>query len=273
MSYIHEALKKAQREKDILAGKYAKAWSTYRSGHRIFKKEWLVSGCLIVIAVAFSAYSWLHSLPELSLGDKEELAVHHGAVGVPDRLDSTKAVGLPLGKPALNSRTARPKDRPTSKTLPLQKKPKEETQEPTHALESKPRPDNAATLYSQALALQKQGRLDDAKKLYETALERSPRLVSALNNLGAIYIKEKNYAAARRVLEKAIRIDPDYVDPYYNLGCVHALQKDVGRSIFYLKKAVSIDEAVRKWAETDKDLQNLRGHSEYEKIIQGTQKS
>ena len=273
MSYIHDALKKAQKEKDILAGKYAKVWSTYRDGHSVFKRQWLASSCLIVNAVAFSAFSWLHSLPELTLNNKESVAVHREAVTVPDRHNLGKATGSLLGKAALNSRGAKVKGRPTSRALPTRKERQKETQKAPQALARKSAPDDATTLYSQALALQKEGRLQDARKLYETALERSPRLVSALNNLGAIYIKEKNYVAARRVLEKAIRIDPGYVDPYYNLGCVHALQKDVGRSLFYLKKAISVDEAVRKWAKTDKDLQNLRGHSEYEKIIQGTHKS
>ena len=128
-------------------------------------------------------------------------------------------------------------------------------------------------LYSRALALQKQGRLQQGKQLYVAALEHSPELVSALNNLGAIYIQEKNYPAASRAFEKAIRIKPGYVDPYYNLACLHALQNDVGRSLFYLKKAISIDRDARKWASADKDLQNLHGHSEYEKIVATVQES
>jgi tetratricopeptide (TPR) repeat protein len=156
--------------------------------------------------------------------------------------------------------------------LPARKKVIKDAEKPPQALRNS-RHDNSATLYSQALALQKEGRLQEARKLYEAALQRSPRLVSALNNLGAIYIKEKNVAAARRVFEKAIRIDANYVDPYYNLACLHALQNDVGRSLFYLKKAVSVDEAARKWAETDEDLLNLRGHIQYEKIVKSAQKS
>jgi len=109
--------------------------------------------------------------------------------------------------------------------------------------------------------------------LYEAAIQSSPDLVSALNNLGTIYIKEKNYPAAGRMFQKAIRRDPRYVDPYYNLACLYAVQEDVSRSLFYLKKAISVDRAARTWAMTDKDLENLRGHSEYERIIEGAQES
>ncbi|NVM23549.1 MAG: tetratricopeptide repeat protein, partial [Desulfobacterales bacterium] len=111
--------------------------------------------------------------------------------------------------------------------------------------------------------------LQEAKGLYEEALKLSPNLVSALNNLGAIHIREKNYGAARRVLEKAVKIQPNHGDPYYNLACLYALQKNVGQSLSYLKKAVSVNEAARRWAMTDKDLENLHGYSEYKKIVRG----
>lgn len=130
-----------------------------------------------------------------------------------------------------------------------------------------------ATLYKQALALQKQGRLQEAIRLYRAALQRSPDLVSALNNLGAIYIQQKNPSEAQKVLEKAIRQNRNFVDPYYNLACLHAQQKDIGRSLFYLKKAISVNEAARRWANNDEDLKNLRGNVEYEKIIKGGENS
>ena len=150
------------------------------------------------------------------------------------------------------------------------KKQKQETQKPQQVLATKPKPEKATTLYSQALALQGKGSLQEAKKLYEGALETSPNLVSALNNIGVIYMKEKNYGAARGVLEKAVKIKPNYVDPYYNLACLYAVQKNVGQSLSYLRKAVSVDEAARRWAKTDGDLENLHGHSEYENIVRET---
>ncbi|MBW2109371.1 MAG: tetratricopeptide repeat protein [Deltaproteobacteria bacterium] len=128
-------------------------------------------------------------------------------------------------------------------------------------------------LYRQALALQRQGKLQQAVKLYKAALQGSPELVSALNNLGVIYIRQKNPAEARRVLEMAIRKDSRFVDPYYNLACLYAQQKDIGRSLFYLKKAISVNHHARQWAATDEDLKNLRGNVEYERIIKEPRKS
>jgi tetratricopeptide (TPR) repeat protein len=274
MSYIHDALKKAQREKDSLVTKYSNVWSSVRSPHRLFKRSWLVSTCLIVISVVLSSYSWLHSLPELSLHQQENVATRRAIAQRPEQPVSSKVGKSHLDQSTMNFQGLRgPGEATKKRPLPADEKQTKPTQEGQQPLVRTPGPDQGTTLYSRALALQKEGRLQDAKRFYERALERSPRLASALNNLGAIHIREKNYDTARRMLEKAIRMEPGYVDPYYNLACLYALQKDVGRSLAYLKKATSVNAAVRQWARSDEDLQNLRGHSEYEKIIQGVRKS
>jgi tetratricopeptide (TPR) repeat protein len=270
MSYIHDALKKAQREKDSLVSKYSDVWSSVRSRRRLLNRGWLVTTGLIVASVALSAYSWLHSLDELPLHPAQNPGVHRAIVKSSAPLHSGSNGESHAGQSAVTPGTFRVQRQPTRRPVPApaSENAKKEAQRPLPSA-GQPSPEGEKTLYSQALALQKEGRLEDAKKLYERALERSPHLASALNNLGVIYIKEKNYDMARRTLEKAIRMDPGYVDPYYNLACLHALQNDVGRSLAYLKKAISVNKAVRQWAKSDEDLRNLRGQSEYEKIIQG----
>jgi tetratricopeptide (TPR) repeat protein len=274
MSYIHDALKKAQREKDSLVTKYSDVWSSYRWRPSKLKRGWLVSTCLIVISIALSAYSWLHSLDEVPLHQGERAGVHRAVVESPERPNAGNISKSHLNhQGAMNSQAFRVPEEPTKRPASVKEQGQGQTQKPLEPPVRQPTPDQGTTLYSRALALQKEGRVQDAKRFYERALERSPQLVSALNNLGAIYISEKNYDMARRVFEKAIRIEPGYVDPYYNLACLHALQKDVGRSLAYLKKATSVNEAVRQWARTDDDLRNLRGHAEYERIIEGAQES
>ncbi len=199
----------------------------------------------------------------------ENVAVHHAA-NPTDRPDSGKSLAASIDQGALKSQGPRATKKQTNQAPPSPKEEKQEIQKPQQGSATKPNPEKATTLYSQALALQRKGSLQQAKKLYEAALEISPNLVSALNNIGVIYMKEKNYGAARGVLEKAVKIKPNYVDPYYNLACLYALQKNVDRSLSYLKKTVSVDEAARRWARTDGDLENLHGHSEYEKIVRET---
>jgi len=89
-----------------------------------------------------------------------------------------------------------------------------------------------------------------------------------LNNLGVIYIQERNYSKARNSLESAIRLKPEYVDPYYNLACLYAIKGDVMKSLDNLEKAVSLNKSVMEWARKDRDLQNIRGVHEFEEIIE-----
>jgi len=127
--------------------------------------------------------------------------------------------------------------------------------------------EEAAALYLQGLAFQKEGSLEEAKKMYEAALKVSPNLASAWNNMGTIYMKERNYGSAIIAFQKALRIKPQDADPYYNLACLYALQKNVSQSLSYLRKAITVDEAARQWAMIDDDLKNLRGHSEFKKMV------
>lgn len=48
------------------------------------------------------------------------------------------------------------------------------------------------------------GNLADAKKIYEEILEKHPDNPLALNNLGAIYVRERDYQRALNCLERAL---------------------------------------------------------------------
>jgi tetratricopeptide (TPR) repeat protein len=127
--------------------------------------------------------------------------------------------------------------------------------------------EEGAALYLQGLALQREDSFEEAKKMYEAALKISPNLASAWNNMGTIYMKERNYGSAIIAFQKALRIKPNDADPYYNLACLYALQRNVGQSLSYLRKAIAADDEARQWAITDDDLKNLRGHAEFKEIV------
>jgi tetratricopeptide (TPR) repeat protein len=209
MSFIHEALKKAQKEKDARYREHDEIVSTAGHKPRIFSRKALWGGSFLLISLAFTAYLWLPS------GGKQP----------------------PIREPATPKATPQPKS-----------------------------VENPVALFEKAGLLQKNGRLQKAKGLYEETLSLDPDHVDALNNLGVIYIHDKDYSAARAFFAKAIRQRPGYVDAYYNLACLHALKGELAESLSHLKKAVTLDKSVKDWARTDSDLQNLRGVPEFERI-------
>ncbi len=126
---------------------------------------------------------------------------------------------------------------------------------------------DATELYQRGKEYHKSGRLNKARMWYEKALIADPGCVVALNNLGVLLIKDKNYPAARSRFEKAIRLKPGYVDPYYNLACLFALTDQPEQALRYLKRAVSIDPQVKTWALEDADLEKLRNQPEFRTIV------
>ena len=274
MSYIHDALKKAQREKSRVVARCSSFLAQQGSGGK--RRRFPLAPVLVAcIAVGFSAYSWISSIDTLS-GQRQGDTRIYKAISTPPAVPAPSPSPSPRERQRAGLNPIQPRESGGMKTpatpppvapeknaralaTPIQPAPK-----------SRPELDEPpGVLYDRALAFQKDGNLADAKRLYEAILDKSPRKVSALNNLGAIYLKEGNPSRARVFFEKAIRIDPTFVDPFYNLACLHSTQKDVKRSLFYLKKAVSLDNEARQWAKADKDLENLRGHREYEQIVQG----
>jgi len=235
-------------------------------------RPWFLSFFIVLVAVAFSGYSWLNALDGFRGKAEAKTVVRRAIVKAPASLPSPKVSQETLNRPA--SKTP---PYPAAKEQPPEASPKNPAKSEKKPLQASPAPDprpvEKMTLFSRALALHKGGRLQEAKKMYEAALKRSPNLVSALNNLGTIHIGEKDYPQAHRVLEKATLADPSYADPYYNLACLNALQTNVEESLSYLKKAIAADGTARDRAKGDADLANIRGHVEYESIVNGVKKS
>ena len=210
MSYIHEALQKAQKEKDARFPKYKRILLGSKGKPGIFFSRilWLIF--LFVILLAFTVNSWF--------------------------------------------------DFKNKKTIPASENQK--TVVSYKAGASK----NEADFYERGKYFQTIGRLKEAQRLYKQALILEPDNVYALNNLGVIYIQQRNYSKASNNLESAIRLKPEYADPYYNLACLYSFKGKTIKSLENLKKAISLDKSAKEWARKDRDLQNMRGVPEFEEI-------
>jgi tetratricopeptide (TPR) repeat protein len=63
-------------------------------------------------------------------------------------------------------------------------------------------------LYAQAKAAEANGDLLGATASYESLLRIAPRLPAAYNNLGALYLRQRDYKKAAETLEKGLKLDP-----------------------------------------------------------------
>ena len=255
MSHINEALKKAQKERDVHSLSYSGILAASGRKRRILsgKTIWWTFPLIIVIFLAFFYDSWLDfpasQTPETFEKDQE-------------RFQSTPK-GTGPEKPQENV-SAKPRE------IGLRKH--QETN-PSKPRESglKERQETALggpqETYDRARQFHKKGRLEEAKRLYEETLRIDPGYVDALNNLGVIFIGKRDYVAARRSLEKAVRLKPRYAEPFYNLACLNAIRGDIKLALAQLKKAVSLDPTVRDWARKDTDLESLRHLPEFRELI------
>jgi len=63
-------------------------------------------------------------------------------------------------------------------------------------------------LYNDAKAAEAAGDLAQAAAKYESMLQLAPRLGAAYNNLGSIYLRQREFRKAADVLEKGLKVDP-----------------------------------------------------------------
>jgi tetratricopeptide (TPR) repeat protein len=255
MSHINEALKKAQKERDVHSLRYSGILAASGRKRRILSGRTILWAfpLIIVIFLAFFHDSWLDftafQTPETFEKDQE-------------RFQSTPK-GTGPAKPQENV-PAKPREiglRKRQDTIPG--KPRiiglNENQETITG--------RSQETYNKARQFHKKGRLEEAKRLYEETLQIDPGYVDALNNLGVIFIGKRDYVAARRSLEKAVRLKPRYAEPFYNLACLNAIRGDIKLALAQLKKAVSLDPTVRDWARKDTDLESLRHLPEFRELM------
>src|ERR1700738_232458 len=73
-------------------------------------------------------------------------------------------------------------------------------------------------LYAEAKAAQAQGDLAGAAAKYEELLQVAPSLGPAYNNVGALYLQQREYKKAATVLEKGLKVDPKMTSASALLG-------------------------------------------------------
>jgi len=84
----------------------------------------------------------------------------------------------------------------------------------------------STSLFSEALALHKVGRLAEAEQIYKKILATEPTHVGCLQLLGVISDQRGDHATAARQIESALKMDPDNVFALISRGnALHALKR------------------------------------------------
>lgn len=89
--------------------------------------------------------------------------------------------------------------------------------------------------------LSQKGLFNEAGQEFKKAIEFSPESVEAYNDLGCLYLKQKEFAKAEDVLNQALRIRPGFAKAYYNLGVVYAQKNDLQKAVVFWKRALDIN--------------------------------
>lgn len=232
MSYINDALRKAQKDKDNRYEPFGRAIASDPGGADRPRKRRVILGAVAALAVLVSV-ALLFAVPGL-------------------RQPSVRLKGAPPPP-------ATPAEKPAPKAAEMAGRPPA----------GPPVTREADVRYQEALTAQRGGDLRRAEALYEKVLALDPGHVRALNNLGVIYMGQKKRGKAIAVFGRAVVLKKDYVDPYYNLACLYAQTNEIDESLWYLKVAAAIDGGVIDWVKKDADMKNVIASPEFKKIMEG----
>ncbi len=100
-------------------------------------------------------------------------------------------------------------------------------------------------LLADAMQAHQSGRLGDARRLYQTLLEKQPRQAEAIHFLGVLEHEEKNYDRAIHLMERSLRFpDCDRIAAWHsNLGLALLARGRSAKAIACYERALRLKEA------------------------------
>lgn len=115
-----------------------------------------------------------------------------------------------------------------------------------------------------------QGKLDEAVKVLDCAVERFPDYTPARAGRGVLLARLGRRDAARRDADATVGSDPSGI-VCYQAGCVYLLTAtdpaDHAKAIALLRQALRLEPAWAREMPTDPDLQAIHGSPEFRKLV------
>ena len=248
MSYINEALKKAQKEKDANHNGYMKSIGKSEKGKQRFNKGLLYSALTVILFIVLIIFlksgGFFEQEKDKPLENDRDISVQTE----PDKKENAAVVAEKIVE------QIKPVNQVKRQEVEPQKK------------KAVPMTDKKNELYEQAVSFFKERKVEEARDNYLKILRMDPGHIRSLNDIGVLYIHDRKFDKAVIYLEKAVKLKPDNANSYYNLACAYALQNMKEKGMAYLIKAVETDEKVKDWIKEDRDLANLRGLPKFNAI-------
>jgi TolA-binding protein len=271
MSLIHQALKKAQRER-LLHEAHPGAYTTRLSSSRP-SRRWLLFAAGLVLAFGVGAvlHAWF---PLVSRRPSHTVQapppIQQASMGAQSA--SSPALG-PAKTPAAVQQASAPARRPVSSrpqdataTRPVSPAPAAGTPQPSltkpsvpstgqktaasEPVAAAPSPQvspqarsRAHAAFERAMALQKSGDETRAMSFLEQAVALDPTLKEAYNGMGSLYYRRGQYPDALTAYQNALSIDPNFVKARNNLGSTYLRLAKIDRAREELHKVVQTDDS------------------------------
>jgi tetratricopeptide (TPR) repeat protein len=102
------------------------------------------------------------------------------------------------------------------------------------------------TLNCYGMFLAKSGKVDEAKKIFDQAVQLVPKEAISYINLGNLFDQKKKYDEAEKMYRKAIELEPTNAYAHYDLGL---LLDEIGKpheAKLEIEKAIKIDSTFRE---------------------------
>jgi tetratricopeptide (TPR) repeat protein len=124
------------------------------------------------------------------------------------------------------------------------------------------------SLAKNAQGTNREENIDNALKEFSLAIQKDPQYAEAYSSRAVAYMQQQKFNKAEEDLRKAKELSPDSPSVRYNLASLHSLKGNVDLALdeidAALAKGFTDYDALRR----DPDLDNLRKHPEFRKILE-----
>jgi len=108
---------------------------------------------------------------------------------------------------------------------------------------------------------------------FSNAVDLYPNYAEAYSNRGVVYMQQKKFNKALEDLKRSAELKPEDPIIYYNLAALYSLQNQLDLALDALDKALeygfnNYDALKPSGRNSDPDLNNLRRHPEYRKVLE-----